>query len=68
MDDVKIPEVGTPYSWEPAAFSGFCASVASFPGVASRIIGQIVYVNAEHRYFRAEGPCEGGVIRECFKF
>ena len=62
------PEVGEPFSWEPAAFTEHCANVATFLGATSRINGRIVYVNEAHRYFRVEGRCEAGILRECFKF
>lgn len=62
------PEVGAPCCWTPAAFTEHNAGVAGLLGAAVRVSGRIVYVNLEHRFYRAEAACEGGVIRECFKF
>ncbi len=62
------PEVGEPFSWEPAAFTEHCANVTLALGSTARISGRIVYVNEAHRFFRVEGRCEAGILRECFKF
>lgn len=33
-----------------------------------RLSGRVVYVNAAHRYYTVEAPCNGYVIRESFIF
>lgn len=63
-----IPEVGEPICWVPAAFTEHNSGVAGMLGAAVRLSGRIVYVNLEHRFYRVEAACEGGVLRECFKF
>ena len=62
------PEVGAPYRWTPSAFTEHNSGVAGMLGASVRVSGRIVYVDLEHRYFRAEAACEGGVLHECFKF
>lgn len=32
------------------------------------IIGRIVYINRDHRYFRVEAEVNGYLLHECFKF
>lgn len=34
----------------------------------TRLSGRVVYVNAAHRYYTVEAPCNGYVIRESFIF
>lgn len=65
---IDTPELGAPYCWTPFAFTEHNSGVAGMLGAAVRVSGRIVYINAEHRFFRVEGRCEGGTIRECFKF
>lgn len=61
--------VGDPISWTPTAFrAGDLSLTDRVLGAAGRVDGRVVYVNAEHRYFRAAAAFPGGVIRECFKF
>ena len=63
-----IPEVGEPICWTPAAFTHNTDNSAGVLGLTVRVSGRIVYVNAEHRWYRAEASFPGGVIREGFKF
>ena len=62
------PEVGDPICWIPTAFTQNSEQTAVILGATVRVSGQIVYVNEEHRYCRAEAAFHGGTIRECFKF
>ena len=62
------PEVGDPFSWIPAAFTVHTDATSDLLGAAVRLSGRIIYVNAAHRWFRAEARFPGGVLRECFKF
>lgn len=62
------PELGAPFSWEPSAFTEHGLVVAGFLGAETRLHGRIVYINAEHRFFRVEAAFPGGTMHECFKF
>lgn len=62
------PEIGAPVSWIPAAFTSHGDDSAGILGVTVRVNGRIVYINREHRWYRAEARFAGGVIRECFKY
>ena len=62
------PEVGEPICWVPAAFTEHNTGVGWKLGAADRLSGRIVYVDLEHRFYRVEAACEGGVLHECFKF
>ncbi|MBR1660160.1 MAG: hypothetical protein IJ705_07570 [Oscillospiraceae bacterium] len=59
----KIPEIGDPVSFVPYAFVEHQDRRSS-----DRINGRIVYVNHAHRWYLAQGPCDGGLVREAFKF
>lgn len=63
-----IPEVGEPICWTPTAFAHNSDKTEYIPGITVRVSGRIVYVNAAHRWYRAEASFPGGTIRECFKF
>ncbi|MBR2582395.1 MAG: hypothetical protein IKO83_01525 [Oscillospiraceae bacterium] len=63
-----VPEVGEPICWTPAAFTHNTDNSAGVLGLTVRVSGRIVYVNAEHRWYRAEATFPGGTIREGFKF
>ena len=62
-----IPEVGEPICWTPAAFTHNTDNSAGVLGLTVRVSGRIVYVNAAHRWYRAEATFPGGTIREGFK-
>ena len=61
------PQIGDKIRFKPAAyFSG----VANFGGseLDVWVTGTVVYINAEHRYFRCEYQKPGCIGHECFKF
>ena len=56
-------EIGTPYSFRPAAF------IASREGgiwQTPMLHGRVVYINREHGYFTAEAMVNGRALRESF--
>ena len=63
-----IPEGGEPICWTPTAFTHNSDKTEFILGITVRVSGRIVYVNAAHRWYRAEASFPGGTIREGFKF
>ena len=70
--DAYTRDVGQPYgvgdkiSFEPICFT---RSVdCCYLPINLTLHGEVVYVNAEHRYYTAEAICNGHVIRESYKF
>lgn len=68
---VRAPRVGEPCTWTPSAFMS-----GDYPGSADCVVGRVIYVNENHRYFTAAGTpkypklsrFDGTVLRESFKF
>ena len=56
-------EIGTPYSFRPAAFM---ASRESGMWQTPEVSGRIIYINREHGYFTAEAMVNGRALRESF--
>lgn len=61
--DAPRVEIGEPVSWVPS-----CFTLGDFPGATQKVNGRVTYINSEHRWYLAEAPCNGRVIREGFKF
>ena len=55
--------VGEPVAWTPSGFTD-----GSFPGASHMLHGRVIFVNDAHRFYVAEAPCNGSVLREAFKF
>lgn len=50
------------------AFKPFAFVTMEHEEVPIVLSGTVIYVNEAHRYYTAEAPCNGYVIREAFKF
>ena len=61
-----IPSVGDPWTFRPAANFEKSSGFGEILGV--KVMGTIVQVNEEHRWFRVRYEMPYGVLHECFKF
>lgn len=61
-------EVGDSWNWIPSAFTEFSGAAGTLLGAAGELHGVVIQVHRQHRWFRVEARCPGGVIREAFKF
>lgn len=61
------PQIGDKIRFKPSAYF---TGVANFGGseLDVWVTGTVIYINAEHRYFRCEYPMPGCIGHECFKF
>ena len=58
--------IGERVSFIPSCFVR--AQESCYLQVETVLHGQVIYVNADHRYYTVEAPCFGYKVRESFKF
>lgn len=61
------PHVGDKLTFKPSCFMQAVDENQSL-GITRSVQGTVVYVNAEHRFYTAEGHCNGYILRESYKF
>lgn len=65
---MKMIKLGTTIRFSPSPFTEFEEATRCRMNAPVSVIGKIVYINSEHRFFRARYEVHGHSFYECFKF
>lgn len=69
MKDKKVPNVGDEIRFVPSAYINGFGSESAKDNLRGPLIGTVVQVNQEHRWYRVAYPTEySGTQYECIKF